>query len=150
ALYRNGGNPEALPRVFPYADYLTWLRGQDRDAGLSAWRDYLAGLEGPTRLAPHRDLRASSSVPEHCETELSVERTARLQALARERGLTLNTVMQGLWGVLLGRLTDRDDVIFGVTLAGRPAELAGVERLVGLFINTVPLRVRLRPGEPLV
>ena len=78
-----------------------------------------------------------------------MELTARLQGLARERGLTLNTIVQGLWAVLLGRLTGRDDVVFGVTVSGRPAELAGIEQMVGLFINTLPLRVRLRRGQPL-
>ena len=68
-----------------------------------------------------------------------MELTARLQGLARERGLTLNTIVQGLWAVLLGRLTGRDDVVFGVTVSGRPAELAGIEQRVGLFINTAAL-----------
>ena len=91
----------------------------------------------------------SPAMPERWQTDLPAELTARLHGLARQRGLTLNTVVQGLWAVLLGRLTGRDDVVFGVTVSGRPAELAGVERMVGLFINTLPLRVRLRPGEPL-
>ena len=63
--------------------------------------------------------------------------------------MTLNTVMQTAWGLLLGRLTGRDDVVFGVTVAGRPAELAGVEHMVGLFINTLPLRMALPPQLPL-
>src|SRR6185437_13823843 len=75
------------------------------------------------------------------------EATGGLQAMARERGLKLNTVVQVMWGVLLGKLTGRDDVVYGVTVAGRPAELAGVERMVGLFINTLPLRMKLRPWE---
>ena len=69
--------------------------------------------------------------------------------MARERAVTLNTVMQTAWGVLLGRLSGRDDVVFGVTVAGRPAEIAGVEHMVGLFINTLPLRMLLPPSQPL-
>ena len=69
---------------------------------------------------------------------------------ARTRGLTLNTYVQAAWGLLLGRLTGRDDVVFGVTVAGRPPEIAGIESMVGLFINTLPLRVRLPAGQPLV
>jgi len=88
-------------------------------------------------------------VRERWQSDLAMELTARLRGLARERGLTLNTIVQGLWAVLLGHLTGRDDVVFGVTVSGRPAELAGVEQMVGLFINTLPLRVRLHPGEPL-
>ena len=143
------GDTEALPRVRPYADYLAWLAGQDAGAALAAWREYLADLDGPTRLAPPAGRDGSPSMPERWQTDLPAELTGRLQGLARQRGLTLNTVVQGLWAVLLGRLTGRDDVVFGVTVAGRPAELAGVERMVGLFINTLPLRVRLEPGEPL-
>ena len=67
-----------------------------------------------------------------------------LNRRAREQALTLNTLMQTAWGILLGRLTGRDDVVFGVTVAGRPAELAGVEHMVGLFINTLPLRLSCR------
>ena len=75
--------------------------------------------------------------------------SASLNRTAREQALTLNTVMQTAWGILLGRLSGRDDVVFGVTVAGRPAELAGVEHMVGLFINTLPLRLRLPPELPL-
>ena len=66
------------------------------------------------------------------------------------RGLTLNTVLQGLWAVLLARLSNLNDIVFGITVSGRSPELAGIEQMVGLFINTVPLRVRLHPGERFV
>ena len=137
-LYANGGDTDALPRVRPYADYLAWLAAQDSAAALAAWRDYLAGLDGATRLAPPRARTGSRAMPERWQTDLPVGLTARLHGLARQRGLTQSTVVQGLWAVLLGRLTGRDDVVFGVTVSGRPAELAGVEQMVGLFINTVP------------
>jgi aspartate racemase len=149
SLYQQGGDA-ALPPVRPYADYLAWLAEQDASAARAAWQGYLAGLDGPTYLAPPADRPLAAGVPASWRTELSVALTARLQSLAQARGLTLSTVVQGLWAVLLGRLTGRDDVVFSITVAGRPAELAGVERMVGLFINTVPLRVRLRSGESLV
>ncbi|MYZ07916.1 AMP-binding protein, partial [Streptomyces sp. SID2999] len=79
--------------------------------------------------------------------ELDADRTAELEAFARSRGVTLNTLVQAAWGVLLGRLTGRDDVVFGATVAGRSPELAGSEAMIGLFINTVPVRVRLRAQE---
>src|SRR5262249_39687384 len=69
---------------------------------------------------------------------------------SRRHGLTLNTVLQGVWGALLGRLTGREDVVFGITVAGRPPELPGVEHMVGLFINTLPLRFQFRLSEPFV
>ena len=108
---------------------------------------YLADAE-PTLVAGPA-VQPAAVLPHRWEQTLSEELTAGLQALAREHGLTLNTVVQGLWAVLLGRLTGRDDVVFGVTVAGRPAEIAGIEQMVGLFINTVPVRVRLRPEQSL-
>ena len=71
-----------------------------------------------------------------------------MRAVARDCAVTLNTVIQVAWGIVLGRLSGRDDVVFGVTVAGRPVEIAGVERMVGLFINTLPLRMSLPPGKP--
>jgi surfactin family lipopeptide synthetase C len=74
---------------------------------------------------------------------LSEEVTSALQQFARQQQLTLNTVIHAAWALLLSRYSGADDLLYGVTVSGRPAELAGVERMVGLFINTLPLRVRL-------
>ena len=82
--------------------------------------------------------------------ELSAALTAQLEQLARRHDLTLNTLVQGAWGVLLSRLTGRDDVVFGVTVSGRSGEIAGVAEMVGLLINTVPLRLRLAGDEPVL
>src|SRR5258708_27250096 len=76
--------------------------------------------------------------------------TSALTRQARTQGLTLNTMIQTAWGILLGRLSGRDDVVFGITVAGRPPEIAGIESMVGLFINTLPLRVRLPSAKPLL
>jgi amino acid adenylation domain-containing protein/non-ribosomal peptide synthase protein (TIGR01720 family) len=137
-LYHGG----TLPPARPYADFLAWLEQQDKAAALVAWREYLRGFEGPTRVA--------AGEPSHAQREM-LQRTVTsdVQSFARGHGLTLNTVVQGLWALLLAHLTGSDDVVFGVATAGRPAELNGVEEMVGLFINTVPLRVQLRPDEPL-
>ena len=75
--------------------------------------------------------------------------TEALSHQAGTLGLTLNSVLQGAWAILLWKLTGRQDVIFGMTVAGRPAEIPGIETMVGLFINTLPVRVRLRPSESL-
>ena len=147
-LYAHRGDADALPRVTPYRDYLAWLAGQDRAAAVAAWREALAGLEEGTRLAPPDPGRAPVAPEQHLFA-LSAPLTAALTQQARQRGLTLNTVMQAAWGILLGRLTGRSDVVFGVTVAGRPPEIAGIERMVGLFINTLPLRLRLDPAQPL-
>ncbi|MFI9757072.1 amino acid adenylation domain-containing protein [Streptomyces sp. NPDC051963] len=140
------GRSAPLPAVRPYRDFLAWLAARDRGASAGAWQEALAGVT-PTLLAPS----AAGLVPVQPELHtlrLSEQLTADIQALARSRGITVNTVVQGLWALLLARLTGRDDVVFGATVAGRPAELAGVESMIGLFINTVPVRVSVPPYEP--
>ncbi|WP_428933996.1 amino acid adenylation domain-containing protein [Streptomyces sp. ACT015] len=134
------------PPVRPYRDFLAWLASRDRDASGLAWRRALAGA-APTLLAP----TAPGPVPVRPELHtlrLSEELTDRVRELARALGVTVNTVVQGLWALLLARLTGRDDVVFGATVAGRPAELAGADTMIGLFINTVPVRVAVPPAEP--
>ncbi|GIJ73823.1 non-ribosomal peptide synthetase [Virgisporangium ochraceum] len=147
-LYANDGNEGALPPVAPYRDYLTWLGGRDRDAAREAWRAALAGLDEPTLLADRPAPDGSGAAPEQLSVELPEDVTADLVATARRRGWTLNTVLQGAWSLVLGGLTGRDDLVFGTTVAGRPADLPGVESMVGLFINTVPVRAVLDPAEP--
>ncbi|MDX3658021.1 amino acid adenylation domain-containing protein [Streptomyces sp. ID05-26A] len=137
-LYR-GVTPPA-PR--PYRDYLAWLAAQDLDASVAAWLDAIGDVDGPTLLAP-----AAPKVPVRpgkVRLELTEELTARIYARAREHGLTVNTVVQGLWGLLLAGAANREDVLFGATVSGRPAGLPGVDGMIGLFINTVPVRVRVR------
>ncbi|MGW2348910.1 non-ribosomal peptide synthase/polyketide synthase [Actinacidiphila glaucinigra] len=135
------------PATAPYRDHLRWLAGQDTAASAAAWAAALEGLEEPTHLVP-ADANRAPAVPRTHTVEADEELTRALGALARRRGLTVNTLVQAAWGVVLSRLTGRDDVVFGATVAGRPPELDGVESMIGLFINTVPVRVRLRPREP--
>ena len=145
--YGRGGRAEELPRVTPYRDYLAWIARQDRAAGVAAFCAALSGLEEGTRLAPRVAGRAAVS-PEQIVLSPGPALSASLHRAAREQAVTLNTLLQAAFGLLLGRLSGRDDVVFGVTVAGRPAELAGVEHMVGLFINTLPLRMRLPPSQP--
>ncbi len=147
-LYAERGDATVLPRVTPYRDYLAWIAAQDRNAAAAAWREVLAGLEEPTLVAPQAPGREQLS-SQQIDLTLSETLTSALSQQARSRGLTLNTYIQAAWGILLGRLTGRDDVVFGVTVAGRPPEIAGIESMVGLFINTLPLRIKLPPAQPL-
>jgi hypothetical protein len=147
-LYAQRDNAGALPRVTPYRDYLAWIAAQDRDAAIAVWRDALAGLDAATRVAAHDPGRAPI-MPEQITLALSEPLTTALSLAARRQGLTLNTLVQAAWAILLGRMTGRDDVVFGVTVAGRPPEIAGIERMVGLFINTLPLRIKLPPAKSL-
>ncbi|MFJ8795799.1 amino acid adenylation domain-containing protein, partial [Streptomyces sp. NPDC102462] len=147
ALYDASGDDSVLPRVRPYRDYLTWLEGQDRDAARTAWRDTFADLVEPTLVAPGADRAAVAGA--EVRAELPRDETAALTELARGRGLTLSSVVQTAWAVALSKHLGRDDIVFGTTVSGRPPEIDGVERMVGLFINTLPSRVRLRAAEPL-
>ncbi|MFC9679241.1 amino acid adenylation domain-containing protein [Streptomyces sp. NPDC056948] len=147
ALYASDSDPLVLTPVPAYRDFLQWLEGRDRTADEAAWRDALDGVSEPTRLAPSATPGATDLA--QARIELPADTGAALTARARSLGVTMNTLVQSAWAILLGRLTGRDDVVFGATVSGRPAELPGVESMVGLFINTIPTRVRLRPADTL-
>jgi amino acid adenylation domain-containing protein/non-ribosomal peptide synthase protein (TIGR01720 family) len=146
-LYGSNADAGVLHPVTPYASYLHWLASHDQVSALAVWKEYLAGLDGGTHLVQTQEEIHAPEPQPLCDRTLSPQLTAELHSLARERGLTLNTIIQGLWALLLAKLTSRDDVVFGITVSGRPADLPGIEGTVGLFINTVPLRVRLNPAE---
>ncbi|MEU3072245.1 amino acid adenylation domain-containing protein [Streptomyces laurentii] len=149
-LYLSGGDPAALPRPVPAREYAAWLAGRDREAAREAWRTALKGLPGPSLIAPGHDTGTLTTLPERITAELPQDLTAALTAAARTAGVTLNTVVQGVWGLLLAELTGRRDVVFGATVSVRPPELPGIEDMVGLYINTVPVRVEAAdPAEPL-
>ncbi|WP_367126086.1 amino acid adenylation domain-containing protein [Streptomyces phytohabitans] len=136
----------ALPPATPYRDFLDWLATRDARADEAAWRALLSSVDGPTLVAgPGR--RGAGGASRVASAELDAATGARVAAVARTYGLTASTVVQLGWAVLLGALTGRDDVVFGATVSGRPAELPGAEDIVGLLINTVPVRVRLDPAR---
>ncbi|WP_428687270.1 amino acid adenylation domain-containing protein, partial [Roseibium sp.] len=146
AIYEAGG-AGTLPPVVPFDRYLGWLQQQDRAAALTAWQEALGGLEEPTRLAASvygRSAEGAEAAGEVLRFDelLSEEASRSLEGLARKLDITLNTVLQGAWAILLGRVCGTDDLVFGATVSGRPAEIAGIETMAGLFINTVPVRAR--------
>ncbi|MBB4226167.1 condensation domain-containing protein, partial [Variovorax guangxiensis] len=145
SLYRSRGSAAGLPPSAPYRNYLAWLKRQDQDASKRAWKHVLSDLAGPTLL--FTDPPEKSSRQALLRHDLSEDLTQSLTKQARQYSLTLNTLLQGAWGTLLGRLTGSEDVVFGITVSGRPPELPGVERMVGLFINTLPLRLRFQSTE---
>ncbi|MEU3603373.1 amino acid adenylation domain-containing protein [Streptomyces sp. NPDC006798] len=147
ALYDTDGGPGVPAPARPYRDYLRWLKTQDRPAAEAAWRGALGGLEGPSLVAPADTGRLPVRPGVH-RSLLSAGATARLTSAARRLGTTPSTLVQTAWGLLVGSLTGRDDVVFGLTVSGRPEELPGVESMVGLFITTVPVRLTVRPWEP--
>ncbi len=145
-LYENGGDPAALPAPVPYRDYFDWLAARDTAGSEAVWRLALAGLPGPSLVAAEQG--RAPVLPERVTATFPAGFGAVLEEVVREHGLTVNTLVDGAWGMVLGRLTGRDDVVFGTVVSGRPAEIPGIETMVGMFINTVPVRVRLDPGAP--
>nr|APD72044.1 non-ribosomal peptide synthetase 10 [Streptomyces sp.] len=141
-------NPNTEPPVPPpYRDYIAWLAGRDHNAARSHWKEYLAGFTAPVRL----DLPPGDpSAPQLGELIqlLDIETTARLHETARRLRVTPNAIAQSAWSLVLARYTGRDDIVFGTTVSGRPPALPQVEEMVGLFINTVPVRARLGPELP--
>ncbi|MFJ7151874.1 amino acid adenylation domain-containing protein [Streptomyces sp. NPDC100445] len=167
ADFRAGTTPQG-PTGPPYQAYLAWLGDQDREAAREAWRHALAGVTEPTRLAAAAgdapgsavggaarddapDAATGGALPHRIEVEVDSDLAAGIDRFARARGLTVGAVVQGCWGLLLSRLTGQDTVVFGMVASGRPAQLPDVERMVGLFANTLPVRVdvdpRLTPAE---
>ncbi|QNP66904.1 non-ribosomal peptide synthetase [Streptomyces genisteinicus] len=134
-----GGPPVVGPP--PLSEYFRWLAERDGQESLDAWRQALAGVDDATRLAP-ASTGGAVERPGRVTVPLGREFSDRLRAFARERGVTLTTVLQTAWGVLLGRLTGRRDVVFGCPVSGRPAEVDGVESMIGQLGTTIPVRVR--------
>ncbi|RFU88304.1 non-ribosomal peptide synthetase [Streptomyces triticagri] len=143
------GETGDLPEPVPYRTFLALLAGRDRAAARRAWAETLDGVEEPVRIVPADQADSSAhGLPETVRGALDAERTAALAAWCRRSGVTLNSVVQGCWSALLCRLTGRQDVVFGAVTSGRPAEVPGVESMIGLFANTVPVRAQLSPAQP--
>ncbi|OON72930.1 non-ribosomal peptide synthetase [Streptomyces tsukubensis] len=141
--------PEVATR--PFRDYVAWLAEQDGGAADTYWRERLAGYDTPTPLPydrrPSQAHRAQSSEP--VSFTLDTRESRLLGDMARRYRVTMSTVVRGAWALLLSHHSGTGDVVFGATVSGRPDELPEVESMVGLFINTVPVRARIEPGRPL-
>jgi thioesterase domain-containing protein/acyl carrier protein len=136
-----GGNNPLPPTGFRFRDYLNWEKGQDRKAIQTFWTERLSTLGHPTTVnntdGPQRQI--SRSIAE--ADSLSLDR------LCKQHGLTLNTVLQGLWAIVLSRYTETEPVCFGITVSGRPAEVAGMETAVGMFARVLPRIIDLDTGD---
>ena len=142
AFYRaeREGRALHLPPAPKYRDYVAWLQRQNPAADESFWRHALDGFAEPTPLPLDRGGPPVAEEHAHRRLRIGAAEQARLAAFARENALTLNTLVQAAWALILARYAGTRDVLFGVTVSGRPAGLPGVERTVGLFINTIPFR----------
>ncbi|MEA5621861.1 condensation domain-containing protein [Nostoc sp. UHCC 0251] len=141
-----------LKPVRPYKDYIAWLKQQDELQVKEFWQKNLKYFTKPTPLGITAEpLSDSANQPKYGEQEiyLNATNTEIIKSLAKSHRLTLNTIVQGIWALLICRYSTEDDVVFGITVSGRPANLPGIESTIGLFINTLPLRVKIDQEEKL-
>ncbi|HKV91267.1 MAG TPA: condensation domain-containing protein [Candidatus Angelobacter sp.] len=134
----------------PYRNYVAWLKKQDSAAAETFWREYLSGFIEPTALGrpvnePLSPDRAAGL--DFAENRLPEAVVRVFQNHVKKYGVTLNTVLQGAWALLLSRYSGKNDVVFGTTVSGRPPGLEGVDQMVGLFINTLPFRIQILPNS---
>ena len=132
---------QRLPAAAPFRRFVTWLAERDLDAARAAWRDVLAGFDTPTLVGPPG--RSRPGPRGLASGRVAAETTTAVNELARSNHTTVNTVLQAAWAQLLMGLTGQHDVVFGTAVSGRPAEMAGAESMVGLMINTVPVRAHI-------
>jgi hypothetical protein len=152
-LYEENGAGTALPPPTPYRDYFSWLSGRDSGAAQEAWLRELAGAR-PASLGMALGTGADGAglaASRHAGLSLTLSSSvsARLAEIARARHLTMSTMFLGLWGVGLGSIVGSTDVVFGTTISGRSPEINGVESAVGLYANTVPVRVSWSAWDPI-
>ncbi len=143
------GDRSSLKPARSYRDYITWVKKQDLREAEIFWRQLLKGFTAPTLLGTRQNQTRDSEYAEQ-QVQLSESNTARLHEFAQRHQLTQNTVLQGIWALLLSSHAGRDDVVFGVVVSGRSVEVADVESMVGLFINTLPARARITPEAELI
>uniref|UniRef100_A0AAU2V5U8 Amino acid adenylation domain-containing protein n=1 Tax=Streptomyces sp. NBC_00003 TaxID=2903608 RepID=A0AAU2V5U8_9ACTN len=148
-LYGSAGDASVLPRVRGFKDFLIHLSRQDDEETARAWAEELAGVDEPTLLVPGAATQEGSSGIGHIQLPLPLEEIRDLNRRASELGITVNTLVQGAWAILLGQLTGRQDVVFGATVSGRPPTVTDVDSMVGMFINTLPVRVEYSPADTL-
>ncbi|MCG8392483.1 MAG: condensation domain-containing protein, partial [Pseudomonadales bacterium] len=144
ALYHGHGLP-AAPKG--YGDYLRWLQQQDSDTTRTFWQQYIAPVQAPTRLVEAVGTAEKGAFRRH-PIEFDDATSQFLRQAARDKGLTINTLVQAAWARVLGQYTGQDRVVFGNTVAGRPADLTGSDSMLGLFINTLPMTVPLHGDQP--
>ena len=145
-----GASPDSMPSR-PFRDYILWLQKQDLSQSEPFWREMLQGFTTPTPL-PFDNLYSPSEGLEYGELQIQLtqELSAAIDAYARKNQLTQSTIFQGAWGLLLNRYSGETDVLFGSTISGRPPDLPGSDKIVGLFINTLPAHAKISPNKPVI
>ncbi len=147
-ISKKEGNQIQIGTGKSYSEYIEWLEKKDKEEAISYWKNHLDGYEQKAAVPTTKFIvnRDECQNRERIMT-LNKETTRALVRLSQQYGVTLNTVMQGIWGVILQGCNNTDDVVFGTVVSGRPAEITGIEEMVGLFINTIPVRFKTKQEE---
>ncbi|MEO8210865.1 MAG: amino acid adenylation domain-containing protein, partial [bacterium] len=147
---KKGENAD-LPTPLSYKQFILWLNKQDKKAAEDFWRNELKDFESPTPMITNGEIKAEKSEEiDELEIKLSAELTANIQTLAKQNQLTLNTIIQGAWAIILSVYRGEKDVLFGGTVSGRTPLLKGIETMVGLFINTLPVKVNVDSEKEII
>ena len=146
---RQEGRPSRLPEARPYSLYIKWLESRDQEQARAYWREYLKGYGEAARFPTQKPApgREKGYLREKVVHTIDAERTAALRRLAAAHQATLPQLLRAVWGLVLARYAGTRDVVFGEVVAGRPPEIEDVESMIGLFVVTIPVRVRLRDED---
>ncbi|NOQ27954.1 MAG: amino acid adenylation domain-containing protein [Bacteroidales bacterium] len=139
----------SLPIVTPYKEYIKWLNSADKNDSLKYWKKYLSGYEEPSSL-PTLTRKESEFVQKSESISFSEEISSKVKIIAAENIVTPNVFLQSVWSIVLGKCSCKEDVVFGSVVSGRPSEIHGIETIVGLFINNVPVRAQYRGDETII
>lgn len=153
ALYQGliSGGPVELPTPRPFRDYIQWLQRQDNERAKAFWHDWLGDFRTPVLPPGWRPDKSELATGDgHLHEQISIATSEELRALAKAHGFTVNVFFQALLGLALARFNNRQDAVFGAVTSGRPADLPGSDAMIGLFINTLPVRVRVEPSTSTV
>jgi amino acid adenylation domain-containing protein len=135
--------PLQLNPVTPYSKYIQWLEKQDKQQGLDFWRNYLQGYEKPAPLPKPALKNEKDYIPEEYSFVIDRDLADGLNRMIKETRVTVNTLLQTVWGILLQKYNNTGDVVFGTIVSGRPPGIEGIENMVGLFVNLVPIRITI-------
>ena len=143
-----GNTPNPRPS---FRDHLAWITHQDHQQGLTYWHNTLANIESPTPLPYDGDpsTRREARSHQRIETTLNHTQTHTIRTFAQQEKLTINTIIQGAWALLLAAHSGHTDIIFGATTSGRPADQPDIENAIGIYINTLPVRTTITPQTPI-
>lgn len=140
-----------LPKPIPYKQFIVWLSRQDKKSAENFWKKELKGLDSPTIISSNFNVQSSEEgKADEIDLIFSKEQTSELHSFTKKNQLTLNTLIQGVWADLLSTYSGEEEVLFGATVSGRNPSLRNVENMVGLFINTLPVRVKVDKSKNLL